>query len=1177
MIDFVSLHNHTYYSILDAISDPNDLFLRAKELGQKAIGITEHGSISSAWECLKASKQTGVRLIIGCECYFQENVGSDEKFRHIILIAKNAIGYRNLLTLNKRGFDQGKVLSKKVYSIIDWKLLEQYSEGLICLTACGNGIISQLLMNGKFDEAERTIIRLKELFGNSFGLEVHPNNMDRMGTYYSDKIEQSYINRKLINLGKKLSVRVVATCNSHYIRKEESSVHDTLLSIGSHQPIYSNFRLKYPLDDFYLKSGDEVLAFFTRNYGEEAARGFCENSIYFADLCEAPEWIDPKFSNPSGKELPVFPIKDETDYEKFLEWKEANIDKCPKDEKGNILKDDSLYLRYKCFNALLSFFERRQIKEYKKKEYIDRLEEELDTLDYVDVSSYMLIVSDYVNWSLNNGVAVGPGRGSCGGSLVAFLLGIHQADPIKYGLVFARFHSKLRKSYADTDLDFSKKNRNKVFSYIEQKYGKDNFSLISNVNTITPKVYVRDVARAYELGGTKENAVKIGDDVASIISADYHSINEALSKAPLFEEYCKRYPEFIKNNMISGALRSWGVHASGTIISKRPLTGLVPVRIDKDGAAVIEFDKDTAEEVGLVKMDILGLSELDTMNDVIDMIRKNGKEVPNIDFEQYDKETYDLISSGDTFGVFQFGKSGGTIDLCKKIKPKSMEDLAIITTLARPASKEIREDFIKTKKGILKVQYLHPLLKNAFHKTYGFPLYDESLLILAKDVAGWDLAEADKLRKLTKEKGKNPEKAKKWEKEFIEGAVKNGVSEKDANEIWERVILPYGKYSFNKSHAILYSIITYKTAYLKAHFPIEFLMANLMSELSSGAQDADEKVVKIKTELRSRGVSILAPNINTSEMDYKLIDDKTLLTGLNALKFVGEEAILDIVEKRPFKSFYDFMVRIDPHKVRSNTIQALIASGSMDCFGLPRKSMFLYCSDYRKKLQVWAKKHNIETDEFSYPWEETDEWKLHELYALEMNYLGEAFICAPADAYGKFFKDDHNTVVDIKQMKDKEKVPNMKCILQSFFEFKVKKEGSKYYGMPMIKAVIQDKNGEQCPMTIFSDRWMQMQRIMKSMNSKAVFDKGLALCFAGSTNNYEDEIGIIMEDLFSIALPPALPIDRKAKKINLKQLKEKVQQVLAGTEKEIEEEIEDDLINEGLLDLENDMEFPDYE
>ena len=320
MTDFVSLHNQTEFSILDSLNTPKGLIKRAKELGQKAIAITDHGTLAGAWDAWKASKDAGVKLIIGCECYFQDDASNvSEKFRHIVLLAKNAVGYRNLLTLNKKGFDQSSFVGKRVYSVLDWKLLEQYSEGLICLTACGNGIVSQLLMNQRPDDAEKALLRLKALFGDNLGIEIQPNNMKRGSNIFNDEIDQDFLNRQLVRLGKKHGVRVVAACNAQYLTKEESEVHDAFLAIGAHQPIYSNYRLRYPTPDFYLKTGDEVKEFFSRTYRDDA-QTFVDNSIYFADMCEVPQWIDPKFSNPSGKELPVFPVKQEADYVEFRKW-----------------------------------------------------------------------------------------------------------------------------------------------------------------------------------------------------------------------------------------------------------------------------------------------------------------------------------------------------------------------------------------------------------------------------------------------------------------------------------------------------------------------------------------------------------------------------------------------------------------------------------------------------------------------------------------------------------------------------------------------------------------------------------------------------------------------------------------------------------------------------------------
>lgn len=1164
MIDFVSLHNHSHFSMLDALASPKELFVRAKELGHKALAITDHGTLASAWESLKASKEAGVKLIIGLECYFLDDLSNkDERFRHLILLAKNAKGYQNLLTLHKKSYDNRVVYAKKVYPLIDWKILEDHAEGLICLTSCGNGILSQLLMLKKHDEAVKQLQKLKEIFGDDLGLEVQPNTLKRGSNLYNDVIEQVFVNRQIINLGKKYNVKVVPTCNAHYSVKEDAATHDVMLSIGAHQAVYSNFRLRYDCPEFYLKTGDEVVAFFERNYGREYAEELCRNSLYFADKCEEPNWIDPKFSNPSGKELPQFPVEDEPDYHQFREWLTLQSDAIKQ-----LDEEDKKYLRFKCEQ----YFTGRRAPTQNVVSYRQRLEEELDVIYYCGVSSYLLIVADYIRWCQQNNISVGPGRGSAGGSYVAYLLGIHEADPIKYDLVFERFFNKKRTSFADIDCDFSQKDRYKVVEYITQKYGQEHVVAISNIIGITPKVYVKDVSRAHELGGSREAAVQIGNTVADTISAEYKTIETALNKAPLFGEYTKKYPELIKYQKICGKPRAMGQHAAGIIISKRPLHTIVPLRIDKDNITLIEYDKDVSEANGLVKMDILGLTTLDTIEETNRLIQASGQTAPKIDYDQYDQTTYDLISSGHTFGVFQFGTSAGTIDLCKKIKPKTIEDLAIITALARPVAQDIRESFIKVREGKQEMSLLHPLLKRAFEKTYGFALYDESLLILAKDIAGWDLDEADKLRKLTKEKGKNPQKVLKWRQEFIEGAVKNGVHEQIATMIWDTIISNFGDYAFNKSHAVLYSMISYHTAYLKAHFPVQFLLANLMQEVNSNAPSAKTNIEIIKKELRSQRIKIVPPNLNNSSRTYTIVDNK-LFTGLDALKTVGEDAIQDIIEKRPFKSFFDFMHRVDSKKVRANAIQALIACGCFDVFKLSRKQMFLYCSDYRKKLQVWLKNHDPNEEEFTYPWPEADqkEWSLPELYALEYQFMNDAFICNIKEAYGNFFKGyDYVSLSDAKKALNKTNIKSLRAIVKDYFEFTVKKEKSKFYGQSMAKLLIEDANGEQCTLTVFPDRWKMIHDRMKELHlGKYKFDTGIAMHFSGSVNVFEDAVGIILNELYNFAPSPQKPIDLKSKQVKLKAAKkEKL------SKQSLFQEIEDDLIQEGVLtDIEEDEEI----
>lgn len=787
---YISLHNQTDYSLLDSLCSIKDLFARAKELNQPAIAITEHSSFASLYEAYKESEKTKVKLIVGCEYNFAEQ--KTDKFSHVILLAKNLIGFQNMLELNFLAYQNGIEGSKRIFPVVNFELLEKFKEGVICLTACGNGILAQPLMQKNNEKLSFRLNKLKELFKDDLYIEIQANNMKRFSNGYLEAIDQQFINKQLINIAKVNNIKIIPSSNTHYVRKEDHKVHDTLLSIGSHQNIYSNYRLKYDVNDFYLKSEEEIKAFFSRNYGEEFANEIVNNTEEVNNKCEKPDWIFPKYTNSSGKELPEFNVKETKDYNEFLNWLENQSIKIKEQLQ------DRQYIRFRVEKFLPERL--KHVKKEDMDQYLERIEQDLDVFDYCNICSYMLIVADYIDYCRDNHIGFSKyGRGSVSGSIVTFILGIHNADPIKYGLVLERFHNKQKKAVSDIDADFSQKDRHKVLEYISNKYGKSNVAHVSNLIKMTPKVYVKDICRTYELGGSQEEAVQLGEKIADSLPATIHSIEQGLSESPIFVEYTKLHEELIDNKQICNKPRSYGTHAAGIIIGKRNLSRISPLRIDKDGSVALELDKDQAEENGLIKMDILGLSTLDIISKTKDLITESGQKVPEINVEEYDEKTYNLISSGNTLGVFQFGTSAGTIDLCKKLHPKSIEDLSVITTLARPASKEIREDFILTRFGKKKPELLHPSLANALSDTYCFPLYDEQLLILAKDVAGWDLAEADKLRKLTKEKGKNPEKAKKWEQEFIEGSIKNGLSKEDAQKIWDKIIVPYGKYSFNKS------------------------------------------------------------------------------------------------------------------------------------------------------------------------------------------------------------------------------------------------------------------------------------------------------------------------------------------------------------------------------------------
>ena len=696
---------------------------------------------------------------------------------------------------------------------------------------------------------------------------------------------------------------------------------------------------------------------------------------------------------------------------------------------------------------------------------------------------------------------------------------------------------------------------------------------------MTPKVYARDIARAFQFGGDSTAAVEIGTNIANSIPAEIKTVHKALESAPLFAEYAanKKYASLGKFANLGGIEKAWSTHAGGIVISKRPLVEFVPVRRDKDGNVAVEYEKNRVEENGLVKMDTLGLETLDIIENTYKLIEMNGKNASrDFDYNGYDEKAYKLISDGDTLCVFQLGTSAGTIDLCKRIKPKCIEDISIINSLARPSARDIRSEFVDVKEGIKKVDLLHPKLDRAFGSTYGFGLYEESLMYLAQDVAGWDLHEADNLRKLTKDKGKNPKKVAQWRADFIKGAI--GVGEEMGAKVWDDVVSNFGSYGFNHAHSVMYSFISYHTAYLKANFPLEFLVANLMSEVNSNAKVSDDNIARIKAEIRKMGVKVNPPSLNVSENAYTILDDNTLITGLNQLKYMGKDAIPEILEHRPFNSFDDLLSRVDARKVRVTAIQAMAASGCLDHFGLTRKQIFLYSGDYKKKLQVWNKKHPGEL--FTYPWpEDIGEWTAAEKYAMEEYYIGEGLSCNLREAYPGFF--DHRALkfCDLAELfpepEDKGKfekyvVPAsagiVECVIKTYFEFKIKKETSKLFGKTMARVNIEDPYGNTSSMAIFpAGLELFNERLRILTGNKVALEPGIAVYCEAAISWYEGNVSLVFENLSRVAPIPPRPKDLKARKVSMRitavsKSRKKTNKIDPD---DLLEQIEDELIEEG--------------
>lgn len=1196
---YISLNNHTTFSIGNGLSKPIDLFNKAKELGQDAIGIADYDTMAGMWDCLKAYKKTGVKLIPGCVFNFTDSVKvTDAKFTNLILLAKNHTGYKNILALRKFGFDNYIIHFKKAFSRIDWSLLEKHSDGIICLSADGNGYIPQLIMEDRYEEAVNAANRFKDIFGDNFVLELQPHNLQRRANAYTGDVDQRKINLALKKISEECNIRCVVTTNSHYINKEDHDAHDLLLSISSGQPVSSGQRLTFDKRDFYVKTADEIYSYFARHknmWGEAFIDSLFDNTVELANRCENPDWIDPAVATGIKSQLPRFPIEDEPDYEDFLKWKETYSE--------NHLPDDALYYRYKSFKGLDEKIASGELSENDRDLFVKDMLEEFDVFEARGFSSYMLIVSDMINWCRKNDISVGPGRGSIGGSKSAYVIGLHAANPNKYGLIFARFLNKFKDAFPDIDTDFSPAGRDKLHAYIKQKYGEDHVAHVSNINTITAKVYARDLARAFDLAGDRKESVALGNDIADSITDDAKYVKKALESSPLFAEYAKQYPELERfADSIGGQARAWSTHAAGIVLGVEPLHTIVPIRRDPHGAICLEYEKERAEENGLIKIDTLGLKTLDIIDNTIRIIKNVGKTPPPepFDYEVEDKETYDLISRGDTFGVFQL--TGVAAPVCRILKPKSIYDIALISSLIRPAAKEIIPEFMKVRNGEKELELIHPSLDRALRPTNGFGLFEESLMFIAADVAGWNFHEADGLRKMTKDKGKHPEKVEALRASFIADAEKNNnINKEIATRIWDEVIAGFGGYGFNSSHAVLYSMISFKTAYLKAHYPLEFLVANLMSEVESNSPMAKDNILKIKDEIRALGVKVLPPDINKSHMSYQIIDDKTLMTGLDALKYMGGDAIPDIMSKRPFSSFKDFMVRIDPSKVRSTTIQALAASGSLDCFGLDRKVMFLYCADFKKKIQalrtsldkkvqkgkITQEEADAEIAAFEYPFPEEKPWPVHEIYALEEYYLGEGLSGTVPERFPGFF---NSKVIDIKKIsemmpfvrhsddeRDNRKanthniehhgIPGIKGVVMNVHEFKVKKEDSPIFGQIMARFTVQDPYGNNLDCVAFPDGWDRAKsRIEKELSGgKSKFDVGIALFFNGAFQwENENTYSFILGDILSYKDSPSLPKDKKAKSVKIPR-KTKV------TKKEVKEMSSQDLAEA----LDEEMAFED--
>lgn len=903
-MDFVHLHCHTEYSLLDGAIKISKLCEKAVEYKMQYVSITDHGNMFGALEFYLTAKKFGLTPIIGCEVYVAPEHRTKKEARsvsevgyHLVLLAMNNEGYKNLIKLVSLGYLEGFYYKPR----IDFELIEKYNSGLIALSACLKGEVPYALMNQGMDKAIDVAKKYKAIFGDRFYLELMANGLQ----------EQVELNEKLVELSKATNLPLVATNDCHYLNKDDAYAHEILLCIQTNSCISDAKRMRFNTDELYFKSPDEMKDQFSM-YPEAI-----ENSIDIAKRCNVEIEV-------GNHHFPLYvPENGLSLEEEFKRLARQGLKK--RLEKLNYPVDEKVYW--------------------------DRLEKEIDVICKKGFPGYFLIVQDFINWAKSQGIPVGPGRGSAAGSLVAYSLGITDLDPIKYNLLFERFLNVERASLPDIDVDFCYNRREEVIKYVTKKYGKLNVAQITTFGKMKAKAVVRDVARA--LGISYQEA----DKIAKLIPNDLKmTIEKALEIEPELKKLAEEDPkinELIEiSKKLEGLARHASTHAAGVVISDKPMMEYLPLYLGKKGEVVTQYDMKMVEKVGLIKFDFLGLKTLTVLYDAVELAKKNKKHVPPLnEIPLDDKKTFDLLCRGQTDGVFQL-ESSGMKNVLMELKPSCFEDIIALLALYRPGPLEsgMVMDFIKRKHKEVEVTYPHPKLEPILKDTYGVILYQEQVMQIASVLANYSLGDGDILRRAMGKK--IPEVMAEQRSKFLEGAKANGIEEDVANYIFD-LMEKFAGYGFNKSHSAAYALISYQCAYMKAHYPVEFMAALLTSEA-----DNTDKVISHINACRELGIKVLQPDINKSS-EYFSVEGDAILFGLCAIKNVGIAAVKEIIKERekngPFKSLFDFCNRLSNRKITKRVMEYLIKSGAFDVFGYSRRGML----EALDKILATTAKRNI--------------------------------------------------------------------------------------------------------------------------------------------------------------------------------------------------------------------------
>ena len=956
MSKFVHLHIHSEFSLLDGANRIKDIPVRAKELGMDSIAITDHGVMYGAIDFYKACKKEGVKPIIGCEVYvaprsrFDKEPGVDNKYNHLILLAKNNQGYKNLSKLVSIGFVDGYYYKPR----IDLEVLEQYHEGLICLSACLAGSVNQALLNGETAKAEEIALWHKKVFGEDYYIEIQNNGIK----------EQVLANQKLVQLARKLNIPLVATNDAHYLKREDAYNHEVLLCIQTGKRMSDEDRMRFDTDELYIKSPEEMIEYFS------SFPDAIENTVKIAEKCN----VEFEFGHTI---LPNYDVPPEfaTHYDYFKK-----------------LCDDGIKERYG---------------ENPSQEILDRANYELGIISKMGFVDYFLIVWDYIHYAKENRIPVGPGRGSGAGSIIAYAIGITDIDPLKYGLMFERFLNPERISMPDFDVDFCYEHRQDVIDYVSRKYGHDHVSQIITFGTMSARMVIRDVARVLDMPYSE------ADTLAKMIPNELHiTIKKALEQ----NRELKNLYETDENTRktldiamgLEGMPRQASTHACGIVITKEPVDTYVPLYV-RDGQIATQYIMTTLEELGLLKMDFLGLRTLTVIQDTINLVKENKGIDVKFDKEMSDPKVYKLWQEGKTMGIFQF-ESQGMTNFMKELKPDCLEDIIAGVSLYRPGPMDQIPRYIRGKQNPGHNEYTHPSLEPILNVTYGCMVYQEQVMQIVRDLAGYSLGRADLVRRAM---GKKKLDVMAKEREVfingqvdeegnvvVPGCVRNGIDEVSANKIFDEMA-EFAKYAFNKSHAACYAVVAYRTAYLKAYYPTEFMAAMLNSFLGNL-----DKIPQYINECKDLNIEILKPDINKSSTKFTVEGDK-IRFGLGSIKNVGitpvETIVKDRSENGEYKSFTDFCERIAEETVNKKCVESLIKAGCFSEFEQTRSTLLASFEQIIDMIQSGKKKgmqgqvsmfdlgneeQQNSLSEIKYSFEEHEEFSNKELLSMEKEMLG---------------------------------------------------------------------------------------------------------------------------------------------------------------------------------------------